>query len=171
MFHTKTNVSSKRIILPTVQVKINGVRGQVEADSSSTVNIIDEEKFQRLQSASINEIKLATTNTQVYPYGQEKPLPLIGCFETEVESLRTGNKIMTNFLIAKGNTNSRPLISLETSIELGVLMIANTLQTSPISPTQPATPETVFSQSASNRTDHSQSKAGGTIIDSLVSNQ
>ena len=144
VFHTKTNVSSKRAILPTVEVKINGVKGHVEADSCSTVNIIDEEKFQRLQNASTNRIKLVTTNTEVYPYGQEKPLPLVSCFETEIESLRTGNKIRTNFLVAKGNTNSRPLISLETSIELGVLTIANALQPSPTIPTETV----VFSQSS-----------------------
>ena len=54
VFQTKTNSGRKRI-LPTVGVKINDVKGQVEADSCSTVNIIDEEKFQRLQSSSTNQ--------------------------------------------------------------------------------------------------------------------
>ena len=139
------------------------MKGHVEADSCSTVNIIDEEKFQHLQNASTNKIKLSTTNTEVYPYGQEKPLPLVGCFETEIESLSTGNKIRTNFLVAKGNTNSRPLISLETSVELGVLMIANTLQPSPIVPTQTV----VFNRPSPTRTDQAQLKASGTI-DNLV---
>ena len=163
VFHTKTNASNKRVILPTVEVKINGVKGRVEADSCSTVNIIDEEKFQRLQNASTNKIKIGTTNTEVYPYGQEKPLSLVGCFETEIESLGTGNKIRTNFLVAKGNTNSRPLLSLETSVELGVLMIANALQPSPTLPTQTV----VFNQPSPTRTDQAQLKTSGTI-DNLV---
>ncbi len=69
VFQTKTNSGRKRI-LPTVGVKINNVKGQVEADSCSTVKIIDEEKFQRLQSSSTNKLKLTPTNTEVYPYGQ-----------------------------------------------------------------------------------------------------
>ena len=139
------------------------MKGHVKADSCSTVNIIDEEKFQRIQNASTNKIKLGTTSTEVYPYGQEKPLLLVGCFETEIESLSTGNKISTNFVVAKGNTNSRPLISLESSVELGVLMIANALQPSPTLPTQTV----VFNQPSPTRTNQAQLKTSGSI-DNLV---
>ena len=45
-FKTETTSASS---LPTVQVRINGVKGQVEADSCSTANIIDEERFGLLQ--------------------------------------------------------------------------------------------------------------------------
>ena len=34
----------------TVQVRINGVKGKMEADSCSTANIMDEHKFEKLQS-------------------------------------------------------------------------------------------------------------------------
>ena len=47
VFITTTAKSS----LPTVQVQINGIMGQVEADSCSTANIIDEERFGLLQDA------------------------------------------------------------------------------------------------------------------------
>ena len=109
VFHTKTKAPNKRVILLSVELKINRVKGHVEVDSCSTENVIDEEKFQRLQNASTNRTKLATTNTEVYLYGQEKPLPLVACFETKIESLGTGKKIRTNFLVAKGNTNSRSI--------------------------------------------------------------
>jgi hypothetical protein len=33
-------------VLSTVQVRINGIKCQVEADSCSTANVIDEERFQ-----------------------------------------------------------------------------------------------------------------------------
>ncbi len=167
VFQTKTNSGRKRI-LPTVGVKINDVKGQVEADSCSTVNIIDEEKFQRLQSSSTNKLKLTPTNTKVYPYGQGKPLPLIGCFETEIESLSTGNKMTASFLVVKGSTNSRPLISLETSIELGVLMITNTMQTPSTSTAQPLLESMTFNQSQSASVDQASPKSNDAISDHLL---
>ena len=42
VFMTKRTAKSS---LPTVQVRINGIKGQVEADSCSTANIIDEERW------------------------------------------------------------------------------------------------------------------------------
>ncbi len=167
VFQTKTNSGRKRI-LPTVGVKINDVKGQVEADSCSTVNIIDEEKFQRLQSSSTNKLKLTPTNTEVYPYGQGKPLPLIGCFETEIESLSTGNKMTASFLVVKGSTNSRPLISLETSIELGVLMITNTMQTPSTSTAQPLLESMTFNQSQSASVDQASPKPNDAISGHLL---
>lgn len=61
----------------------------------------------------------------MYAYGQDKPIPLIGSFEAEVESISTGNRTVTCFLVAKERTKSRPLLSLETCVKLGVLMLTN----------------------------------------------
>ena len=65
-------------------------------------------------------------NTKLYAYGQEKPIPLVGSFEAEVESISTGKKTIASFVVAKGKTKSRPLLSLDTSVKLGVLMITDT---------------------------------------------
>ena len=54
VFHTKMKVPNKRVILPTVEVKIDDLKGHMAADSCSTVNVIDEEEFQHLQNASTN---------------------------------------------------------------------------------------------------------------------
>ena len=107
-------------------MRINGIKGQVEADSCSTANIIDEERFGLLQNALKKKLKLKPANTQLHAYGQEKPIPLVGSFEAEVESISTGKKTIASFMVAKGKTKSRPLLSLDTSLKLGVLMITNT---------------------------------------------
>ena len=121
VFKTEALVSG----LPTVQVQINGIKGQAEVDSCSTANIIDEERFDLLQNALKEKLKLKPATTKLYAYGQSKPIPLIGSFEAEVESVGTGNRTMACFLVAKGRTKSRPLLSLDTSVKLGVLTITN----------------------------------------------
>ena len=112
--------------LPTVQVRINGIKGQVETDSCSIANIIDEERFGLLQDALKKKLELKPTNSKLYAYGKEKPIPLVGSFEVEVESISTGKKTIASFVVAKGKTKSRPFLSLDTSVKLGFLMIVDT---------------------------------------------
>ena len=64
-------------------------------------------------------------NTKLYAYGQEKPIPLAESFEAEVESISTGKKTIASFVVAKGKTKSRPLLSLDTCVKLGVLVITD----------------------------------------------
>ena len=123
VFMTTTTAKSS---LPTVQVRINGIKGQVEADSCLTANIIDEERFGLLQDTVKKKLELKPANSKLYANGQEKPIPLVGSFEAEVESISTGKKTIASFVVAKGKTKSRPLLSLDTSVKLGVLMIIDT---------------------------------------------
>ena len=111
---------------PTVHVLINGVKGKMEADSGSSANILDEKKFQKLQDALEQKISLQPTDTKLYAFAQKEPVPLLGCFDAEIESVSTGKKTVTQFLVVKGTTMSRPLLSLNTSVELGLLQLANT---------------------------------------------
>ena len=126
-FVFKTETTSKSI-LPTIPIRLNGIKGKTEADSCSTANIIDEERFELFQNALKRELKLKPANTKVYAYGQDKPIPLIGSFEAEEESINTGRITTVCFLVAKGSTKSRPLLSLDTSVKLGVLKITNAVQ-------------------------------------------
>ena len=97
-----------------VEVCINRLKGKMEADSCSTANIMDEHKFKKFQSALEEKISLQPTNTQLYAFAPKEPVPLIGCFNAEIESVRTGKKSMTSFLVAKGITKSPPVLSLDT---------------------------------------------------------
>ena len=97
-----------------VEVCINRLKGKMEADSCSTANIMDEHKFKKFQSALEEKISLQPTNTQLYAFAPKEPVPLIGCFNAEIESVSTGKKSMTSFLVAKGITKSPPVLSLDT---------------------------------------------------------
>ena len=53
-------------------------------------------------------------------------MPFLGRFDAKIESISTGKKTVTQFLVVKGTTMSQPLLSLDTSVELGLLQLANT---------------------------------------------
>ena len=112
----------------TVQVRINGVKGEMKADSCSTANIMNENKFESLQAALEKKITLKLTDTQLYAFAQNEPVPLIGCFDAEVKGVNTGRKTTAHILVAKGVTKSRPLLSLDTSVERGLLHMTNATQ-------------------------------------------
>ena len=64
----------------------------------------------------------------MYAFAQKEPVPLIGCFDAEIEGVNTGRKTTTRFLVAKGITKSPPLLSLDTSMKLGLLHVTNATQ-------------------------------------------
>ena len=97
-----------------VEVCINRLKGKREADFCATANTMDEHKFEKFQSALEENISLQPTNTQLYAFAPKEPVPLIGCFNEEIESASTGKKSMTRFLVAKGITKSPPVLSLDT---------------------------------------------------------
>lgn len=72
----------------TVEVRISGVKGRMEADSCSTANIINEHKLKKLQSSLKNKIALHPTDTQLFAFAQKEPIPLAGCFDAEIKSVR-----------------------------------------------------------------------------------
>ena len=109
----------------TVEVRVNWVKGRMEADSCSTANIIDEHKLGKLQSSLKSKIAVRPTDTRLFAFAQREPVPLVGCFDAEIESISTGSRTIATFLVAKGTTKSRPLLSLDTCVELGLLHLTN----------------------------------------------
>ena len=97
----------------------------MEADSCSTENIIDEHKFEKVQSVVVEKIFLQPTHTQLYVFAQKEPIPLVACFEAEIEGVSTGKKAMARFLVVRGITKSPPLLSLDTRVKLGQLHVVN----------------------------------------------
>ena len=72
---------------------------------------MDENKFESLQAALEKKITLKPTDTQLYAFAQNEPVPLTGCFDAEIEGVNTGRKPTDHFLVAKGVTTSQPLKS------------------------------------------------------------
>ena len=70
---------------PEVFVKVKGSKSKVTVDTSSTVDVIDQDTctFKKLQG-----IKLKSTNVKAYPYNSDKPVAMAGKFDTLVETKR-----------------------------------------------------------------------------------
>ncbi|KAK2563381.1 hypothetical protein P5673_013077 [Acropora cervicornis] len=56
---------------------------------------------------------------------KREPVPLVGRFDAEIESISTGSRTIATFPVAKGTTKSRPLLSVDTRVELGLLHLTN----------------------------------------------
>ena len=112
----------------TVKVRINGIKANMDADSCSSANILDEIKFNILQDKldQKNEhITLTPADTKLYAFANKEPLPLLGCFNASVQSVITGKQTTAKFLVVQGATKAPPLLSLNTSLELGLISITN----------------------------------------------
>ena len=71
------------------------------------------------------EVQVRPTDTWLFAFAQREPVPLVGCFDAEIESISTGSRTIATFLLAKGTTKSQPLLSLDTCVELGLLLLTN----------------------------------------------
>ena len=110
---------------PTVKVAINGVKGRADADSCSTVNILDIDQYRILEKNSRIEMPLQPATNKVFSYAQHSPLELAGKFIGTVRSIITGREITAEFLVTKQKANSKPLLSFETSVAIGVLHVTH----------------------------------------------
>eukprot|EP00794_Sanderia_malayensis_P002423 gene2423-2792_t len=130
---------------PMCEIDIDETKVKVMIDSGSTVIIIDEATFERINNASRKHLQ--PTNHRIYAYGTKTPLPLAGTFEATFES---NNRIKVNTV--NGNGNHGNLLGLDTALELGVLQLVNQTvsmkspETSIVTMTQPTTVSEVRSQ-------------------------
>ena len=104
------------------------MKGKMDADSCATANIIDEVTLSKIQAKLTSKIELKPATTKLYAYAQQKPIDLVGCFDALIENARTRQETTAEFLVVKGKTTSRPLLSLGTSVKLGILHLTNKVQ-------------------------------------------
>ena len=130
-FHINDKQSSSPS--PTVKIRINGVKANMEADSCSTANIIDETKLNLLQNklGENNQITLDPPDTTLYGFAAKEPVPIKGCFTANVESVQTGRKTTAKFIVVEGATKAPALLSFTTSLELGLISINNKISSTP----------------------------------------
>ena len=67
-----------------VQVKLNDVPIQMIIDTGSSIDVIDKNTFNRINKH--NKICLKRSSLKVFSYGSDKPLCMMGMFETTIES-------------------------------------------------------------------------------------
>lgn len=86
--------------LPKVSLKLNNINTSLLIDTGSTVNIIDEETYQKLGKPKLKKSK----EPNLYSYGTSNPLHVLGQCELLIE---TKNKIQCHtFFITKGQHGS-----------------------------------------------------------------
>ncbi len=125
-------ISSSGHQRPTVKVAINGVKGKMDADSCSSANVMDEKQFSTIVSSSSVPIKLHPVDRELFAYAQNKPIRLVGKFYGTITSISTGKSTEAEFLVIKGTANSRPLLSLDTSLKLEVLHVTHRIEAPPV---------------------------------------
>ena len=97
----------------------------MDADSCSSANVMDEGQFNTIVEGSTTSVALVPVDRKLFAYAQEKPIELAGKFRATITSRSTGKSTEADFLVIKGKANSRPLLSLDTSLELGVLHVTH----------------------------------------------
>ncbi|CAB3993644.1 Hypothetical predicted protein [Paramuricea clavata] len=109
------NMTSDRNKHPLFDVTIEGTLLTIMADSGSSINILDEQDYNKLSPRP----SLEQTRIKVYPYQTETPLPVLGQFTSTVAS-ETVNRTET-FYVVKGTSGS--LLSWRTSTDLQLLKV------------------------------------------------
>lgn len=100
------------------QLQINGKSVEMMIDSGASVNLLDEITFERINSHG-NE-SLRPTNTKIYSYGSETPLPLLGTLTTTVKSSNASTP--AQLLVVKGENGN--LLSYHTAQKLGLIAVS-----------------------------------------------
>jgi hypothetical protein len=94
------NMTSDRSKHPLFDVTIEGTLLTIMADSGSSINILDEQDYNKLSPRP----SLEQTRIKVYPYQTETPLPVLGQF-TSIVASETVNRTDT-FYVVKGTSGS-----------------------------------------------------------------
>ena len=96
-------------------------------DTGASVNVIDEKTFKKLGCS------LEHTNTNIYAYGSDTPLKVVGKFSTECTHNDSDVKIQAEFFVVKADGHGGNLLSANTASKLKLIQFAFTC--TPSSPT------------------------------------
>ena len=119
--HLKTHHTSQSDSWKTCTIQINGISTEVEPDSGSDTNIMDEIQFKSLQQQA-PEITLNATNVKLKTLTEE--LPVTGA--ATVEMSNQTHTVRAKLIVIKGKIDSPPLIGRKTLEALGMLLIDET---------------------------------------------
>ena len=109
----------------TVKLHLNGVKVQMAINSGASANIIDEERFQKIQERSKGRLQSEKSKVKLYGYASEAQIPVAGKFNAMVETDKKA--VPATFIVVEGKTKGAMLLGCDTAMELGVLKIVNSL--------------------------------------------
>ncbi|VDI13935.1 Hypothetical predicted protein [Mytilus galloprovincialis] len=117
----KGTVNSIKREQPRICVKINESDINVLIDTGSSINVIDEDTYNRMK----RKPKLIATKTKVFAYGSHQNLEFVGKFDTVIE---TRNKLTrATVYVSKGTSGN--LLCYDTSLELQIIPQISRLST------------------------------------------
>ena len=85
---------------PTTDIKLCSTKINILVDTGASVNLIDGTTYNTLEKIP----QLKKSNTKIFTYGGEKPMKIIGKFETMVESKKVFN--IETFYVVQGNSGN-----------------------------------------------------------------
>ena len=108
-----------------ITINVGGIPVQMIIDSGATCNIIDQNLWEHLK---LENIRCESTKCKpnVYPYGSEEPLPVLGKFTANVT---VGKTSLDNveFIVIEGS--GQALLGRATASDLGVLKLGQNVHT------------------------------------------
>ena len=107
------NVNAVKSKQPSLNVTVNGLNVRMLVDTGSSINVLDENTYQKFQVKP----KLLKTDTKVFTYGSNTNFPLLGKF---IGTLETQHKITTaTIYVTKGASGC--LLCYDSAVELQVI--------------------------------------------------
>ena len=103
----------------TILIRLDDVDVEVEPDSGSEVNLMDEHQFKALVNRSKSKLTLSPSKAKLNTL--QHKLNVKGEFQTIIRNVTCGKH--ARFIVVHGHINSPPLISKHTLIELGMMKI------------------------------------------------
>ena len=112
----------------TVKLHLNGVKVQMAINSGVSANIMDEERFQKIQERSKGRLQSEKSKVTLYGYASEAQIPVAGKFNAMVETDKNWKRLqLPLFSVVKGKTKGEMLLGCDKAMELGVLKIVNSI--------------------------------------------
>jgi len=106
--------------LPSCKVKIENTEVTVLVDSGAAVDIIDENTFHMVK-ANNSDLPLYKTTKNIYPYGASTPLPVLGCFNAQVQT--QSQRTQACCYVVQGSSGN--LLSCKTLRQLGLVKFSS----------------------------------------------
>ena len=112
---TVKNVSEKTTLM---KIMLNDSNTVWQPDTGTKKNLMTEAHFKKYVNSTNQNIQLKPTNTQLYAYGSEDQLTVLGKFKG---SFKAGSKEVKDTIYVTKEESEHPLISENTAIQLGLV--------------------------------------------------
>ena len=105
--------------LPRANVCIAGQPVNMVIDTGASLNIVSEGDFSHLTPRP----RLHRTNTQIFAYGAQRPMPILGKFKAAVSAVDNSGLVDALFYVAAGDSYTSSLLSFDTAKNTGLVKL------------------------------------------------